>query len=165
MAAARISWRHSAGTGDRSFARQGVRMGMEYGLCRRLGQLGRLSRLCDLSAGAWPTRGGFRAGDHADHRRAARAFQPAHLFVPQGTRRAAAASAGTEPGAGIFRAVNANHQTCEGLPRPAALPGLHRVLSGRHPGGGQARSDLRATGHALHHPADHHAEPPGRQSC
>jgi hypothetical protein len=131
--------------------------GMEPGLCRRPGEPGRLPRLCDLGAGTWPSGCGFRARDDADHRRAVRDFQLTHLPVPQGTRRAAAAFAGAEPDAGIFRATNANSQAREGLPRPAALSDLHGVLPNGHPGGDHARGHLRTTGDALHHPADHHA--------
>ena len=83
-----------AGTGARAFAREGLGMGMEPGLCRRTGEPGRLPRLCILGAGAGSAGCGLRAGNHADHRRAVRTFQPADVSVPERTRSAAAASAG-----------------------------------------------------------------------
>jgi UMF1 family MFS transporter len=52
------------------------------------------------------------------------------------------------------------------LPRPAAVPALHRVLPGGHHRGGLASRDLRRAGHEIQHAANHHAHPGGeRDRC
>ena len=127
-------------------ARPHLRLGLEPRLSRRAGGARRVPRLRHARAGARRDAATeFVPVDDADHRR--------HFRRWRASRRSCscASARGPPPGARLrerrVRAACAQTlRDARALRRPAALPRLRGVLSGRHPGGDRARGGLRAAG-------------------